>query len=131
MKDISEGWNHQRYQNYWNIECLDTAKVFGDYQQEINEIFMESRLSYTLTTAKVVERILEHSALTPEVETFIHSVKEKGIKDLLEEAVTLFKQPNPVFRNDAVEKLWDAFERLKTYYTTMDKKGLQRKSLLI
>ena len=34
----------------------------------------------------------------------------------------LFKQPNPAMRNDAVEKLWDAYERLKTYYTSLDKK---------
>lgn len=122
MKDISEGWNNQCYQNYWYIECLNTVNVFGDYQHEINEIFVESGLLYTLTSAKVVERVLEHSTLTPEVETVIQSVKEKGLKDLLEEAVTLFKQPDPAFRNDAVEKLWDAFERLKTYYTTLDKK---------
>lgn len=123
MKDISEGWNNQRYQNFWNIECLDSTNVFSDYQHEINEIFVESGLLYTLTTAKVVERVLECSTLTPKVETDIHSVKEKGLKDLLEEAVILFKQPDPAFRNDAVEKLWDAFERLKTYHTTLDKKG--------
>lgn len=122
MKDISEGWNNQRYQNYWNIECLSTSNVFSDYQREINEIFAESGLLYTLTTAKIVERVLEYSPLTSKVETVIHSVKEKGLKYLLEEAVTLFKQPDPASRNDAVEKLWDAFERMKTYYTPLDKK---------
>lgn len=122
MKDISEGWNNQRYQNYWNIECLSTSNVFSDYQREINEIFAESGLLYTLTSAKIVERVLENSPLTSKVETVIHSVKEKGLRDLLEEAVTLFKQPDPASRNDAVEKLWDAFERMKTYYTALDKK---------
>lgn len=127
MKDISEGWNNQRYQNYWNTECLDTANVFGDYQHEINEIFLESGLLYTLTTTKVVERVLDHSTQTPEMETGIHSVKEKGLKDLLEDAIALYKTPNPAARKDAVEKMWDALERLKTYYTTMDKKASAEK----
>lgn len=41
---------------------------------------------------------------------------------MLQEAVALYKAPNPASHKDAVEKLWDAFERLKTYYTNLDKK---------
>ena len=31
--------------------------------------------------------------------------------------------PYPESTRDAVEKTWDAFERLKTYYTTIEKKA--------
>ncbi|MBU7006679.1 hypothetical protein [Phosphitispora fastidiosa] len=96
------------------MQHFDRPPALGDYQREINEILIESGLLYTLTPAKVVERVLEHSTLTPGVENDIESVKERGLKDLLEEAVVIFKQPDPAARNDAVEKLWDAFERLKT-----------------
>ena len=32
-------------------------------------------------------------------------------------------QPTVNAHRDAVEKIWDALERLKTYYTTMDKRA--------
>jgi hypothetical protein len=123
IKDISEGWNNQRYRNYWYIDCLSTWKVFSKYQNEINEIFEESGLLYTLTSEKIIERIVENSPLTSEIEKSISAVKEKGTRELLAEAVMLHKQPYPESQRDAVEKIWDALERLKTYYTTLDKKN--------
>ena len=57
-----------------------------------------------------------------DIETNIKSIKEFGTRELLEEAINLFKQPNPFASKNAVEKLWDAYERLKTYYIDLDKK---------
>ncbi|MCH4239147.1 MAG: hypothetical protein LKF71_02615 [Oscillospiraceae bacterium] len=122
IKDISEGWNNPRYQNYWNIDCLNTWEIFSKYQNEINGIYKESGLLYTLTSERIVERIVENSSLTSENEKNISAVKEKGTRELLTEAVILYKQPYSESQRDAVEKIWDAFERLKTYYTTLDKK---------
>lgn len=122
IKDISEGWNNQRYQNYWYIDCLNTTKVFSEYQNEINGIFAESGLLYTLTGEKIIERVVENSPLTSEIEKSIAAVKEKGTRELLTEAIMLHKQPYPELPRDAVEKIWDALERLKTYYINLDKK---------
>lgn len=121
-RDIKIGSFHS-YFGHHHLSLLDTNKAADTFRDEINAIFQRTGLLYTLTERMTVERVLEHSALTPEAETVIASVKEKGLKGLLEEAVTLFKQPDPAARNDAVEKLWDAFERLKTYYTALDKKA--------
>lgn len=33
------------------------------------------------------------------------------------------RKPYPGCARDAVEKIWDALERLKTYYTSLDKKA--------
>ena len=41
---------------------------------------------------------------------------------MLKDAIALYKTPNPAARQDSVEKIWDALERLKTYYTILDKK---------
>jgi len=47
-------------------------------------------------------------------------IQEKGLKELLQEAANYYDEGNLKI---AVEKLWDAFERLKTYYSpTLDKK---------
>ena len=121
IKDISEGWNNQRYKNYWYIDCMNTTQIFSEYQNEINEIFTESGLPYTLTGEKIIERVVNNSPLTSEIEKNIAAIKEKGARELLLEAIMLYKQPRPESHRDAVEKIWDALERLKTYYTTLDK----------
>lgn len=123
IKDISEGWNNDCYKNYWDIRCLDTTKVFDDYRNEINEIFQESGLLFTLTSGKLIERIVESSPLSPAIETQVQQITEYGTRELMKDAIALYKTPNPAARQDSVEKIWDALERLKTYYTNLDKRS--------
>lgn len=122
IKDISERWNNERYRNYQTIDCLTSSDTFISFKDEINEIFKESGLLYELTDKKIVERIIENSALTKEIENNFAEVSEVGLRDLLKDSVALYKTPNPAARQDSVEKLWDALERLKTYYKILEKK---------
>lgn len=122
IQDISERWNNERYRNYQTIDCFNTSDIYEKFKEEINEIFTESGLLYELTDEEIVERIVENSPLTREIENNFSAVHEAGTKDLLKDAVALYKTPNPAARQDSVEKIWDALERLKTYYTTLDKR---------
>lgn len=127
IMDISEQWNNERYKNYKTVVCINTSNIFENFQEEINEIFAESGLLYELTDEKIIERIVENSPLTSEIENNCESVQEIGTRDLLKDAIALYKTPNPAARQDSVEKLWDAFERLKTYYIDLDKKDSSAK----
>jgi len=121
VKDISEEWN-SGYHDFKRIECYDSSDVFKSFQKEINEIFFETGLLYELTDKKIVERIVENTPLTTDIEKSFETVDEQGTKDLLKDAIALYKTPSPAARQDSVEKIWDALERLKTYYKEMDKK---------
>lgn len=123
IKDISEGWNNDRYKNYWDIHCLNTIQVFEQYRNEINELFQESGLLFTLTQTKFIERVVENNPLLTAVEVQIQQIAEYGTRELMKDAIALYKTPNPAARQDSVEKIWDALERLKTYYTNLDKRG--------
>lgn len=123
IKDISEGWNNELYKNYWYIDCLDTSDIFNEYRNEINEIFIESGVLFTLTTEKLIERVLENTPLSIEIEEIVQQISEYGTRELMKDAISLYKTPNPAARQDSVEKIWDALERLKTYYTNLDKKN--------
>lgn len=127
IKDITERWNNDRYRNYRIINFLDSSEVFSLFQTEINEIFSESGLLYELTDEKIVERIFETSLLTSEMENSFLEIREQGTRELLEEAIVLYKTPNSQARKISVEKIWDAFERLKTYHTSLNKKQLSEK----
>ena len=41
----------------------------------------------------------------------------------MDDAILAYKTPHPTAQQNAVEKIWDALERLKTYYTALDKKN--------
>lgn len=127
IKDISEQWNSNYYQNYKTIACFETSDIFKDFKEEINEIFTETGLLYKLTDEKIIERIVENSPLIIEIENSFVAVPELGTRELLKDAIALYKTPNSKARQDSVEKIWDALERLKTYYITMDKKSSAKK----
>ena len=61
------------------------------------------------------------------IETEVATITEPGLKELLFTAIQKHKSPYPEDQKDAVEKIWDAFERLKSYYAT--KKEEKRQSI--
>lgn len=122
IKDIIEYWNNDQYKNYKNIDCLDSSNIFKDFKEEINEIFIEAGLLYELTDEKIIERIVENNVLTKKIENSFSALSETGLRELLEDSVALYKTPHPTARKDAVEKIWGALERLKTYYSKLNKK---------
>ena len=104
-----------------------TRNIFEAFRKEINELFGLSGLLYELTNEAIVERIVVNSILTQDIQNIIAEVEEEGVRELLKDAIALYKTPNSAARQDSVEKIWDAFERLKTYYTSMDKKQSSEK----
>jgi len=115
-KDFQKGHWHDWFHHY-HLTFLKTNKIFEQFRQEINEIFEITRLQYTLTPEKTIERTTEYDiTTTDELNDMLNPIKDSSLKDLLGRAYTLSRHRDPVLRRDAVEKLWDAFERLKTYY---------------
>lgn len=127
IRDISEGWNNDRYKNYWYIEPRETFKVVSVFQREINEILEEAGLLYTLTTSKQIERVDENSVLTADIEDSISSIQDEGTRGLVREAISLYKQPRPDEHQKATEKIWDALESLKTHFPGIENKNYDQK----
>lgn len=121
MKDIEIGDFHPFF-GHSHLTCKDTNSIFYQFQEEINNIFKMTGLLYHLNNKKIVERVILNSPLSTQIESELAAIKEKGTRELLSDAIALYKTPNPAARQDSVEKIWDALERLKTYYTSMDKK---------
>ena len=118
IMDIRVTWNNSTYRNFEYIDCLSTKYISNNFRDEINNIFNLAALTFELNENGNIERINEWCSFVDEIQKDIKKVNEDGLEKLLEEAVKLYKDPNPVSQKYAVEKLWDAFERLKTYYNT-------------
>lgn len=122
IKDIIQKDYHGFFRHH-HLSFGTTSEITSTFIHDINEIFSKTGLLYHLTNKLEVERDEESAILSEEIENNIKSVTEQGLRDLLLLAVKKHKSPYPDDQKDAVEKIWDAFERLKTYYKDMTKRG--------
>lgn len=97
------------------IEFFEKHNRSNDFETQINEILKLNGIALKLYNGKIVSTFdsqIKSSTLA--------SIQEAGLKELIQEATKYYDEGNLKI---AVEKLWDAFERLKTYYSpTLDKK---------
>lgn len=100
---------------------LDAIEFFAkynrstDFETQINAILKLNSVALKFDNGKIIDICdsqIKSSSLVP--------IQEAGLKELIQEATKYYDESNLKI---AVEKLWDAFERLKTYYSpTLDKK---------
>lgn len=98
------------------IELFARHSMLDDFEAQINAILKLNEIAFQLSNGKIVNSFdaqINQSSL--------EVVQEVGLKELLQQASRYYDENNLQI---AVEKLWDAFERLKTYYcsSTIDKK---------
>ena len=94
---------------------------------DINSYFSKTGLLYHLNANGEVVRVIPNDVATPDIVNTVLSIKEEDTRSLLQEALILHRSHAQNAARDSVEKLWDAFERMKTYYTDLDKKRSSEK----
>lgn len=122
IRDIT-GRSYHSFYRHNHLSFGSTNVIVKQFVEEINRAFTKTGLLYRLTSNLEIERVEEGAVLSKKIETSIGQIPEPGIKDLLIAAIQKHRSPYPADQRDAVEKIWDALERLKTYYTTLDKKS--------
>lgn len=98
------------------IEIFARHSMLDDFETQINDILTLNEIAFRFSNGKMI------SSLDAQInQSSLEAVQEVGLKELLQEAFRYYDENNLQI---AVEKLWDAFERLKTYYcsSTIDKK---------
>ncbi|HFK7755174.1 TPA: AbiJ-NTD4 domain-containing protein, partial [Listeria monocytogenes] len=103
------------------LNVIDTIELFANnlkdnnFEIQINQILKLNELPLRLGNRRIISNLDSQVTLqTPEF------IQEVGLKELLQEAVDFYETGKVKI---GVEKLWDALERLKTYYSpTLDKK---------
>ncbi|HEY0020815.1 MAG TPA: hypothetical protein VGC13_31230 [Longimicrobium sp.] len=114
-----KGSFHQYYQHHhltWDREA-----GLQRFVSDVNLLFARNGVAYELTPEGQARRLLPQ----PLAETLAWALFTTGDAEtdrLLEAARLRIVSPKPEDRQDALEKLWDAFERLKTLEPGRDKK---------
>lgn len=114
---------HVNYHKFFMHYHLEFVRESGkrEFRTKINRIFSRNGLAFQLTESGRVER-LAPAALREALATAAFRTGDHNLDILLESARAKFLSPDPVVRRDALEKLWDAWERLKTLEPGQDKK---------
>jgi hypothetical protein len=92
-----------------------------EFRKEINGLFARNGVAYELDSGGAIVR-LGPPILREAVSDFIFCTGDTTLDQMLEEARRKFINPNTSIRREAVERLWDAWERIKSLEEPEDKK---------
>lgn len=121
MVTVIKGRAHDFFHHHHLIFRHDDT-AFHCFAREVNDIFTMSGLQYVLTEERQIERITDADDFVRQAEGDAKLIPEKGLKDLIAEAIALYHNARPETHHLATEKIWDAFERIKTFYVELDKR---------
>lgn len=97
----------------------------SEFREDINRIFRRNGVAFTLTEGGRIERIVSET-LSNELRLANFRTGDAQLNELLESARQKFLSPSADDHRDALEKLWDAWERLKTVVVDDKKLGSQK-----
>ena len=121
INDVQNGAYHDYFKHY-ELKFPDTVVARVKFVSEINEIFERNYVGFKLCDDGIIQRIVDEVLLHP----ICSSKKELKLEELIQDATNKFRNPRLNERKIALEKLWDAFERLKTIEIPEEK---QKKTL--
>ena len=117
------GGYHQFFGHY-HLNFDDRAGQ-AEFREKINRIFRRNGVAFTLTEGGRIERIVPET-LSNELRPANFRTGDAELDELLESARQKFLAPSDDDHRDALEKLWDAWERLKTVDVDDKKLGSQK-----
>lgn len=116
----SNGRNHEFLRHHeLNFNKKDGR---AEFREEVNAILARGGTVYEMNGAMQIQRVG-----SPEVQAALRTLRpatgDATLDGLLETARTLYLSRKPADRANAIEKLWDGFERLKSIDDPTDKKN--------
>jgi hypothetical protein len=120
VAQVHPGSYHSFFQHYHLAFSRDEGRL--SFQEEINRLFSRSSITYELDGNGYVKR-LAPAVLGDALAVAMFRSGDRLLDELLETARQKFLQPKPAIRQEALEKLWDAWERIKTLEDPAHKKN--------
>ncbi len=103
------------FHGFFGHDHLNFDKDAGraEFRVAVNRIFARNQLAYELDEGGRIVR-LTAPVLREALKGYRFASGDPKLDELLEVARVKFLDPDPAVRREGLEKLWDAFERLKT-----------------
>ena len=105
----------QRYHGFYGHHHLTFNEETGkeEFRKEVNRIFSRNRIAYTLNNQYRIERLVP-TVLREELQSSHFRSRDSELNSMLEKSRRKFLSHDRETRREALEALWDAWERLKT-----------------
>ncbi len=110
---------HKFYDHYHLTFDREAGQL--SFRDDVNRIFARNGIAFQLSEKGCVERLLPPGLHELVTETVI-SAGDSELDEMLETAISKIVNADVAVRREAIEKLWDAWERLKTLEPGKDKK---------
>jgi hypothetical protein len=128
----SHAWNGEH--THFSFDDHLAGPLTGDaltpgqaqFQSDVDRLFARNGIAFTIGNGLRVRRLGPPEA-RPLISDFKPNTGDPTLDSMLNDATTRFLSRNPTDRQDAVEKLWHAFERLKTLELSGQKKNSSTK----
>lgn len=114
IKDVRQIGDYHTFFKHYHYCIDDRGSNRKAFQEKINELFERNGLNYTLTDTGQIERVVP-LPLNLIIHRVVHT-KDIKLNELVSDATGKMLLPKLEDRKLALEKLWDAFERSKTYF---------------
>jgi hypothetical protein len=115
------GRDYHEYLEHYHL-TYDTECGRAEFRALVNRIFARNELAFELTQDGEIIR-LASVVLRETLEAATFATGDATLDQLLETSRHKFLSHNPDTRTEGLEKLWDAWERLKTIEPGKDKRG--------
>lgn len=112
------------YHSYYRHNHLDfdVEKGRAEFRASLNKILARTGLAFEMDDDGIMLR-LGPPELTKLLKRATFKTGDSELDELLEDAREKYMDPSLKVRKEALEKIWDAFERLKTVEKAKDKKA--------
>ena len=107
--------------HHWSF---DKSAGQVDFRESVNRIFRRNGVAFTLNENGRIERVLPE-VIDNELRQAVFRTGDTVLDGLLESARQKFLAPDENEHRDALEKIWDAWERIKTIDEADKKAGIR------
>jgi AbiJ-like protein len=116
--------DYHRYYSHYHLD-FDSIEGRRNMRDRINRLLSRGELVFELNQDGSIER-LGSQAVEAQLSRSLPPTSDTTFDDLLATAVAKFHSPDRAVRREALEPLWDAFERMKTMLDRDKKKGVKK-----
>lgn len=124
--EAGQGAYHNYYKHYHFV--FDRQAGQDRFRKSINRLFARNGIVFELAASGSIVR-LGSPVFQTVLDRSLFSTGDATLDSLLEEARQKFTSPDSKVRKDGLDKLWDAWERVKTLEPGRDKKDSTAKLL--
>lgn len=112
-----------KYHDFFSHHHLTFDQQSGqeEFRATVNRIFARNGVAFEMLSAGRIVRVLP-PVLGEDLQRTVFRTGDRTLDNMLDECRAKFSDRNPLVRREALERLWDAWERLKSLADPSDKK---------